>query len=516
MTCFPGLRTHAISARESEVRSVASHQPNILIFMVDHGQSSVFGGQHPAITPNTTRVAAEGIRFTEAYCPAAHCCPSRASFMTGLMPSQHGIYNNVSNSSAINRGLAEGAVPFSEHLAGAGYDLRYCGKWHVSDLTGPKDHGWREHYVTSNRDASRERAQDRWWRGGEEGGGTGARERGWGELVTPGWGGYRLFSSIDPGEPPPADERVVGAAVESLSELCGRNDPWCLFVGPIGPHDPYRVPKRFVDRYDLSEIVLPESYRDSLRDKPNVYRRLREHLWSQLSEEEYKDAVRHYWAYCTYEDELFGQLLDLLEERHRVDDTVVVFLSDHGDYAGAHGLFLKGVPAFREAYNIPAIVRWPAGVSNPGREVDALVSLADFAPTFLELARADGGKSTLAGSSLVPFFSSSDVEAWRSSLDTQFNGVELLYTQRAVITKRWKFVYNGFDFDELYDRAADPSELKNLAQQERYADMVGKLSQEMWRLADCHEDWMISNRYTPVRLARRGPALGYGDVLELV
>lgn len=397
---------------------MSSEAPNILIFMTDHGQGAVFQPDHPAITPNAGRLVREGLSFSEAYCPAAHCCPSRATFMTGLFPSRHGVYNNVSNSSAIHRELADGVGTFGEQLAVAGYRMRYCGKWHVSDTKGPRDYGWEERAVTSNRGASKARGEDQWWRGADDGGGDPAKRRP-GELLRPGWGYYRLYGAWEDDaercDRPHPDEAVVDAALESLGDFATGQGPWCLFVGPIGPHDPYIVPRRYRDLYDVDKVELPPSYADVLTDKPNIYRRMREQLWDQLSKEEACDALRHYWAYCTYEDELLGRLLDELDRRGWSDNTLVLLVSDHGDYAGAHGLFLKGVPAFREAYHVPAVVRWPAGIAEAGREVSALVSLADFFPTFVELATGRPVAESVSGASLVPFLRGGGTGAVASS-----------------------------------------------------------------------------------------------------
>lgn len=485
-------------------------RPNLVVFMTDHGQGAVFSPSHPAITPNSSRLAEEGLQFTEAYCPTAHCCPSRATFMTGLMPSRHGVFNNVSNSSAINRGLAPGVRTFGEDLRSVGYRLTYCGKWHVSDLEGPAERGWEERVVTSNRGASQARMEEQWWKAPASQQIDSARLGAPGRIVRPGWGDYSLYGTLD-GPSAEAggdhgDEAVVDAAVAALGEMASQGGPWCLFVGPIGPHDPYFVPRRIVERYVLDEVALPESYHDAMGDKPNLYRRMREQIWGQLGEEQTRDAIRHYWAYCTYEDELLGRVLAELDASGQADDTVVVFLSDHGDYAGAHGLFLKGAPAFREAYHVPALVRWPAGIVDPGRRVDELVSLADFAPTFTDLAGVEPSRDArISGRSLTGFFRNEKPYGWREALLTQLNGVELYYSQRSVITKDWKFVYNGFDFDELYDRRADPCEVHNLAADEAYAAIADELVELMWTLAESEEDWRIFNRYATVALARRGP-----------
>ena len=124
-----------------------SDRPNILIFMTDQEQADVVGPDHPCQTPNADRLAAQGIRFTQAYTPTAHCCPARATFFTGLYPSRHGIYNNVRTRTAIHEGLNPGVVTFGEGLADAGYKLTLCGKWHVTAQEDRSDRGWQERAV---------------------------------------------------------------------------------------------------------------------------------------------------------------------------------------------------------------------------------------------------------------------------------------------------------------------------------------------------------------------------------
>jgi arylsulfatase A-like enzyme len=152
-------------------------------------------------------------------------------------------------------------------------------------------------------------------------------------------------------------------------------------------------------------------------------------------------------------------------------------------------------------------MRWPKGIRNPGREIDAFVTLADFAPTFLELAGVpvpDG----LTGRSLVPFLRGEIPADWRDTLYTQFNGVELYYTQRVVMTREFKYVYNGFDFDELYDLRSDPHEMVNVADRPEYQEIKRELVRRMWRFAAEQGDELIFNPYGTVALAPWGPMEG--------
>jgi arylsulfatase A-like enzyme len=486
-------------------------RPNILVFMTDQEQGDVVHPDHPCRTPHASRLAREGILFRRTFCPTAHCCPSRATFLTGLYPSRHGIYNNVSNPAAIHKTLKEGVGTFSEGLQQAGYHLVYTGKWHVTDAENPEDRGWEELYITAGKGSYMHRSIADWVRMAREShqepdGSEIPRKRG--EILRPGWGNYQLYRSYPTDGPKGYEEhrdyRVVREALEALPRLAQGEAPWFLFVGVTGPHDPFVVPERFVRMYDPREIELPPSFADTLDDKPRVYQRMRRQYWGQLSEEEVRESIAHYWGYCTMMDAMFGEVLDALDATGQAENTLVLFLSDHGDYCGSHGLYLKGVPAFREAYHIAHIARWPGGIESPGREVDAFVTLADFAPTFLELGGA-AVPEKLTGRSLAPFYQGATPSDWPDAFYSQFNGVELYYSQRIVATREHKYVYNGFDFDELYDLRSDPHEMVNLSDHPDYLEVKREMVRRMWRFAGREED-IIFNPYPTVALAPWGPA----------
>ncbi len=483
-------------------------QPNILIVMTDHQRADTVLPEHPAITPNVVRLAEDGVSFTNAYCPSPHCCPSRATFFSGLYPSRHGVWNNVCNRQALNTGLNPGVRLWSEDLAEAGYDLHFSGKWHVSVEESPKDRGWTEHFVSG---AKGDYHGARWDHYRELAAQPEATKRGEGEILRLGYGTYRLYETAD--NPGQHDERATQHALDLLPQLAQRNTPWGLFVGLIGPHDPYVVPQKYLDMYDLSDVPLPYSYGDELADKPRIYQRMREMRFGQLSPREVREGIRHFWAYCTYLDDLFGKILTTLDATEQAENTLVLYVADHGDYCGEHGLFAKGIPCFHGAYHVPVVIRWPAGVRNPGRRVDALVSLADFAPTFIELAGMHVDRH-FAGASLVPFLRDEKPPAWRDAIHTQCNGVELYYTQRSVMMRDFKYVFNGFDRDELYDLRVDPHEMRNVSDDPAYANVKRELCGRMWRFAYEEDDTAI-NPYITVGLAPYGPAEAFGTAPEL-
>ncbi len=481
------------------------NKPNLLIFMTDHQRGDTVLPEHPAVTPNLDRLAADGLTFAETYCPSPHCCPARATFFTGLYPSRSGVWNNVCNGQRLSRGLKPGVRLWSQDLAEAGYRMLWSGKWHVSIDERPSDRGWEELFLSAGPDTVHAPSWDNYRDVAAK---ADATDRGEGEILRPGYGTYRAYGST--GEKTNAhDDRVVDVAARAIGELSEADRPWALFAGAIAPHDPYNVPQRFLDLYDIDEIPLPPSHADTLADKPRVYKRMRDMRWGQLTPREVRQAIRHFWAYCSYLDEIFGRLLAALDASGQADNTLVLYCADHGDYCGDHGLFAKGIPCFRGAYHVPAVVRWPAGIANPGRRVGELVSLADFAPTFTELAGTapDAG---LTGRSLAGFLRDQPPADWPDEIHTQCNGVELYYTQRSVRTSDFKYVFNGFDDDELYDLRSDPDEMVNLAANAGYGPVKRDLARRMWRFAHREGDTATSN-YITVSLAPYGPAEAFRE-----
>lgn len=484
-------------------------RPNIIIFMTDHQRGDTIVEGSPVKTPNIDRFRGNAVTFTDSYCTAPHCCPSRASFFSGLYPSEHGVWNNVNVSNCLSRGLYDGVRLFSQDLSDHGYKVYLTGKWHVSSEQGPEQFQIETLYHNSTYHTYPKKPDISEWKAyfyEEYPMNQAHNERKKGEIVRPGYPPYSQYG-ID--EHPFHDDEVVMAAVEKIPELKRQGVPYFLFVGPLGPHDPYYVPERFLKMYDPQEVDLPESFSDSMEDKPALYRRTKDRF-SQLSEVEQKESIRHFYAFCSYEDWLFGKLLDAVGTEALESDTVIFYLSDHGDYIGSHGLWAKGLPCFKEAYHICAMAGG-MGVRRPGRIENAPVSITDFAPTILEMAGISAGRS-FSGQSLVSFLKDEPVDNWRTESYSQTNGNEIYGIQRAVWNQKWKYVFNTFDYDELYDLEADPHEIKNLlhgiscVEMSVYGPVVKTLSKKMWRFAFEHKDNCV-NPYIMTALAPFGPGI---------
>ncbi len=237
-------------------------------------------------------------------------------------------------------------------------------------------------------------------------------------------------------------------------------------------------------------------------DKPSVYRRLQS-VWKELSREECKEILRCYYSYCTLVDLQIGRLVEFLKRERLYDDTLIVFTADHGDLMGAHGLFCKGVPAFEETYSIPLIMKLP-GQEKAGFVCSAYANTYDLAPTILELLDCEPLQNPIDGTSLVSYLEGEDPKD--SICFAEFEGQRYAYTQRIVWSRGWKYVFNTFDYDELYDLNRDPHETENLAALSEYEDKKKEMAALMWEwILKTGDDTLTDAQYVMLRFAPQGP-----------
>lgn len=478
---------------------MAKQRPNILIVMADQHQAGVTLPGSGCPTPNVEQLAEEGVRFVNAYTIAAHCCPARASFMTGLYPSRHGIFNNVTTPTALRTALSSQSKTWSEILKNEGYNLSYTGKWHVTIEEGPDDRGWRPFGTVTSTEKDEKSTYDK---------PPYIRQEIEKNLINSIWierDGYPdvFLSGTRKGTIEQTLEYKQSMdAIAELKRLAKKSDPWCLYIGWDGPHDPYAVPEPYASTVDPKTVPLPESYGDDLMDRPAIYRRQKQ-LWDKLSVDDVKQTIARYWGYCSMLDHLFGMILKELEKSGQAENTIVIFTSDHGDLLGAHGLFLKGIPPYEEAYKIPLVIRWPKGIQHPGRTSNSIARILDIGSTLLDAVCAPPLPS-VDGESLVPILFNKEDDGKRNELYCQMNGVELFYTQRIMRIGRYKYVFNGFDFDEFYDLENDPFERRNLINNPELKNVRRELLVKLWKWAEKTEDF-IENSYPTVALVPIGP-----------
>jgi arylsulfatase A-like enzyme len=267
-------------------------------------------------------------------------------------------------------------------------------------------------------------------------------------------------------------------ARQFLAESLHQGRPWACCVSFSEPNTPLVASRETFEQYDVDAIRLPENRHDDFADSPAFYRRQKA-IYRDITDRQWRECRAVYYALITELDQQFGKLLDQIERAGQLDNTVVIVLSDHGRYVGAHGLDAHNFGAFEEIYNIPLIVAGP-GVAQ-GVETGALVSIADLCPTLLELAGARP-IHVPDSRSFAPLLT--DPVGQASHYNTcyaEFHGTRFLMTQRILWQGPYKFVFNGFDYDELYNLDEDPYELKNLgndpAHQGKRRDMMSQIWQ---------------------------------------
>ncbi|MCL1888868.1 MAG: sulfatase-like hydrolase/transferase, partial [Kiritimatiellaeota bacterium] len=208
-------------------------RPNFLVFMTDHQRGDMQPPFGVIKTPNLDRLHRNGASFTHAYCPSPHCAPSRATFFSGLYPSQHGVWDNVNVSNAKSRGLFDGVRLFSEDLRDAGYNMLIAGKWHVSDTEGPDKRGFEVIARTWEKPRPEERRpQMRDWETYTYGWDMSdpAKPRGEGEIVRPGFHKTVMYGEreINPDDPH-TDQKKIEAAVARIENM-PPGEPFFMFV----------------------------------------------------------------------------------------------------------------------------------------------------------------------------------------------------------------------------------------------------------------------------------------------
>lgn len=471
--------------------------PNLLILMADQMQAQVLEPDHICRTPHLDQLAQRGVRFTRAYTPNNICSPSRASLMTGLMPHNHGVLE-VLYPKVPDLHILRDKPHFAQRLVEAGYRTGYFGKWHIERTNQLNHFGWQVdggHAGQFFREAEAELL------GGEP-------------LRPPcepahrldepaGYGPHMLYGITDR----PAETRSMGItttmALHFLEEATAGAAPWCCFLSFVEPHDPFITHRDVYHSYATADLPPPPNADDNLNDRPGLYRRA-QGIWRQLTEEQKREARACYYASITEIDAQFGRVLDALAASGQAENTIVVMMSDHGDLLGAHGLFFKDISAFEEIYRLPFIVSGP-GVAE-GIQCRARVGLHDLCPTLLDLAGC-APFDVPDSRSFAHLLADPDAVTpdWMRGYAEYFGNRHRL-TQRIVWDGPWKFVFNGFDFDELYNLEEDPWELVNLAQDPGCQGQLQYMMALYWHYARTTGDTPLAETlYPALRLGVIGP-----------
>ena len=394
-------------------------------------------------TPNLSRLAREGVVFENCYSTSPLCAPARATIMNGLLPSRTGVYDNAAEFPS--------AIPtWAHYLRLAGYQTCLSGKMH---FVGPDQlHGLEERLTTDIYPADFGWTPD--WRLKQE---------------RIDWWYHNMTSVLQPGIAEISnqlefDDDVCFQATRKLYDYArfSPEKPFALMASFTHPHDPYAARKKFWDLYKDEDIDLPAVPKMERAQLDAHSQR----LYDVSAMDDYTvthadiRAARHgYFANISYIDNLLGQLINTLEATGKLDNTTIVFTSDHGDFLGERGLWYK-MSYLEPAAHIPLII-WNPKSYKP-RRVKEPVSLADIMPTLAAIGGIEKLARPVDGRSLLPLLDgvaeNSEATAWGEYLAE--GAVAPLYMLRR---GPWKFIHSPVDPDQLFDLIDDPLEMNNLA-----------------------------------------------------
>jgi choline-sulfatase len=428
-------------------------QPHILLVVADQLAARALPayGNSVVRAPHLERLGGEGVVFERALCASPLCVPSRASLLTGLLPSRTGAYDNAGELSA--------SVPtFAHHLRALGYRTVLVGKMH---FIGPDQlHGFEERPLPDVYPAGLDWIPD--WRLADD--------------ETLPW--YHDLSSVLRAGPVRKTLQVdydaeVAEHARRAIEASARGDgrPLFLVASFTHPHDPYEVPAAYWERYEDVRIDPPvDPEPPEPLDAPT--RRLRAMVAAdtiEVSPEQALLARRGYYGAISLVDDHVGSLLDRLSATGLAGDTIVVLTSDHGDMLGERGLWYKMAP-FEDSIRVPLVVHAPSRF--PTRRVAEPVSLLDLLPTLVALG---GGTAPVGvdGVSLAPAFTGSGLPPRDIPLEYLAEGVRA--PQVTLVRGSRKLVRSLGEPDLLYDVATDPAERTNLAGEAEHAEATSDL-----------------------------------------
>jgi choline-sulfatase len=447
-------------------------RPNVLVIMTDQHRREYMTAAGSALvpTPNIDRIAARGVRFTNAVCPYPVCAASRASLLSGLYPHTHGVINNTDLLDWRTRTVAH-------HFSDAGYHTGLIGKMHFNDghthgfqyflgfndwfmYLGPKVQAYADEI------ANHPIGPKFFETVNDDGSGLPELPGVWGGKLP--WAGHVNRMGFASGIAP-EDQFDAFVARESVRflERYGKGEPFFLVTSFLKPHPPLHPPRPWDERYPVDKVVLPpvgdvEQYPKSVQQRIAGFQR--------LGDERLRAHRAGYLGNLAYVDTCVGEVYRSLERLGLLENTIVVYTADHGEMDGDHGLYQKFC-LFDPSVGVPLIVSYP-GKLPEGKISHELVEYLGIYPTVAELSDTSGPRGIDAASfaELVRRPDGKGPEA----VFSEFN-LKARTDCYMVRTKRYKYIYNRGDRAELYDLEADPRENVNREADTSLARVRGEL-----------------------------------------
>ncbi len=471
LQCIAGPAMAAADARPS------ARRPNVLFVVSDDLSARISPAGYPGVqTPSLDRLAREGTTFRRAYCQYPVCGPTRASFLTGLYPESTGVFDNR----IMIEETRPGTPTLPRTFRQAGYWTAAVGKVFHKHGDNPGGDTWDVAESFENDEMEVERlARERFER--EHGPVTESRHRqAWREhlLTVAPQTRNQGVKGLGPGYGPSGlrdeqhnDGKNARRVASWLGSRAHGDKPFFIAVGLHKPHIPFLAPDRYFELYPRESLQLINPPPNDWHDIPAIAA-TKQHLdygfpdLGRGDDARRREFTQAYYACISFIDAQLGVILDAVRQAGEWDNTIVLFVGDHGYNLGEHFMWGK-VLLFEESARVPLMVRVP-GVTH-GAQAHGLVEMVDFFPTLAELC-AVPAPAHLQGRSLAP-----------QLRDPAAPGKEWAYTVvrrgealgRAIRFERWRYTeWGGPGQIELYDLAGDPHEWSNLAKAPGHAEVV--------------------------------------------
>ena len=361
------------------------NRPNILWICTDQQRCDTLGcyGNKYTITPNIDKLAKTGVIFDNCFCQCPVCSPSRSSFLTGRYPRTTRCRQNGQ------------AIPLDEKtvtgiLNENGYICGLSGKLHLSPCAPSACKAMERRIDDGYSEFHWSHSTDNLWPTNEYL--RFLKQKGISYTTKK----LQGFDTVNYGMDEEYHQTTwcVDKAISFIEANHESNTRWMFSVNIYDPHHPFDPPKKYIDRYlkSLNEIPLPNYVKGELYNKPRVQTadhrgaynsRNVKYSYDRMSDYEHRLIKASYWAMTDLIDKQVGRLVDILESTEQLDNTIIIFSSDHGEMLGDHGIYLKGPYFYDPLVKVPLIISWPGSIKKAFRS-KALVELIDIAPTLLE------------------------------------------------------------------------------------------------------------------------------------
>lgn len=440
-----------VGIRIATTEAAAPAKTNVIFIMADDLNNNLGCYGHKFVkSPNIDRLAARGVRFDRAYCNYPVCNPSRTSIMSGRRPDTTGVIDNVTPT----RAVLGNTVFLPEHFKSQGYTTAKFGKSYHTGNEFEDERSWtsdlREDQRSKNPPANTivlKRGPIRIVHGGDD------------EF----WDGF-----------------LAKEAVHWLDRNSTAAKPFFLAVGFRRPHTPYIAPEKYRAKYDATELIPLLGPEEHLANIPKLA--LTYHLGQEaFPKNQPGEMMAAYYGSLSYMDAQVGVLLDAIDRLKLWENTVVVFVSDHGYHLGEHGGLWHKMTLFEEAARVPLIVV-PPGRPSRATVTPRLVELVDLFPSLCEICGLSAPQG-LEGDSFVPLLKDPNAPGKKAAHTVASRGARIDATRRldpavmgrSVRTERWRFTEWPDGTRELYDHDSDPHEWKNLAADATHRELIAEL-----------------------------------------